>query len=171
MDSSISIPLLAWGLLAAGFLLALLGTFLPGLPGALFVVLALLAHKWLLPEIYPWWSVFLVIGLALLSWLSDVLATTLGAKWGGASKWGMLGALVGGLLCLPFGLPGLILGPFIGAVVGDLVAHKKEWQALFKAGTGAAFGVLLALFLRLGLLLAMAALLFGLALWKLAATL
>lgn len=169
MEASLATPLIAWTLLAFGFLLALLGTFLPGLPGALFVVLALLVHKWLLPEVYPWWSVLLIIGLALLSWLADVLATTLGAKWGGASKWGMLGALLGGLLCLPFGLPGLLLGPFIGAVVGDFIAHKKEWQALLKAGTGAALGVFLALVLRLCLLGLMATILFALALWRLVA--
>jgi uncharacterized protein len=168
MEQELMLTIFAWLLLALSFWAALVGTFVPGIPGAGMVVVALGVHKWLLPGVYPWWVLWLVLGLALLSWLADLLATALGAKFGGASKWGVLGAVVGGLVGLIYGLPGLVLGSFIGAVAGDYTLRQRELQQLFKAGTGAALGVLISLALRLGILMLMAVVLTVVGLWKLA---
>ena len=81
----------------------------------------------------------------------------------------MLGAALGGFLGLPFGLPGIVLGSFLGAVAGDFSQRKGEWQALLKSGSGAALGVVLALILRLAILAVMALVLTGIGLWRLAA--
>lgn len=142
----------AWTALCVGFLLAAIGSIIPGLPGALFVVIGAAIHKWLLPGLLSTWGLGLLAGLALLAWLSDLLATTLGARWGGASRWGMLGAACGGFVGLFFGPPGLLLGPFVGAIAGDLYAHRTELKKLLRSGAGAALGVLLALLMRLVIL-------------------
>lgn len=142
----------AWTALCAGFLLAAIGSVVPGLPGALFAVLGALVHRWLLPGMLSTWGIGLLLGLAMLAWLSDALATSLGAKFGGATRSGMLGAALGGFIGLFFGPPGLLLGPFLGAIGGDLYAKRTELKALVRSGAGATLGVLLALLLRLGLL-------------------
>jgi uncharacterized protein YqgC (DUF456 family) len=82
-----------------------------------------------------------VIGAA--SYFIDFLAAALGAKHLGASPRAMVGAGLGTLLGLFFGLPGLIIGPFIGAVVGELTANrdlKKAGQAGVAAWIGFAIG-------------------------------
>lgn len=169
MEQGWFFALFAWLLLALSFWAALVGAFVPGMPGAAFVVVALGVHKWLLPEVYPWWVLGLSLGLALLSWLADWLATALGAKLGGAGRWGVLGAVVGGLVGLAYGPPGMVLGSFVGAMAGDFALRRRELAGLLRAGTGAALGVLLSLALRLGILMLLALLLSAVALWRLAA--
>jgi uncharacterized protein YqgC (DUF456 family) len=142
----------AWTALCVGFLLAAIGSVVPGLPGALFVVLGALVHKWLLPGLLSHWGIGLLVALALLAWLTDFLATTLGAKLGGATRWGMIGAACGGFIGIFFGPPGLLLGPFLGAIGGDLYAKRTELKGLLKAGAGATLGVVLAMVLRLAIL-------------------
>jgi uncharacterized protein YqgC (DUF456 family) len=81
----------------------------------------------------------------------------------------VLGAVVGGAVGLIYGLPGLVLGSFVGAVIGDYSQRQQELKKLFKSGTGAALGVLFSLLLRLGILMLMAIILTVVALWRLAA--
>jgi uncharacterized protein YqgC (DUF456 family) len=161
------LALLAWLALGLGFVLAAVGTVIPGLPGAAFVLLALLVHHWILPDFYPLWTIWVIAGLTLLSGLADLLAVGLGAKWGGASRWGLLGAALGALVGLAFGPLGLLAGPFFGAILGDALFQRREWRRLFKAGAGAALGTLLALVLRFAILTGMAAVLLGTAFWRL----
>lgn len=142
----------AWLALIFGFIFASFGVFIPGVPGPLLAVLGALIHKWLLPDRLSWWGIGLLIALAVLAWLTDILASSLGAKWGGATRQGMLGALAGAVVGIFFGPLGLLAGPFIGAILGDLSAHRTEIQGLLKAGAGAAMGVLLALIIRMLLL-------------------
>jgi uncharacterized protein YqgC (DUF456 family) len=72
----------------------------------------------------------------------DLLATYFGAKRGGASKWGQIGAIVGffvgflGLLpALPFGGPllGIFIGPLLGAIIGEYL-YRRDLQIALKAG-------------------------------------
>ena len=51
----------------------------------------------------------------ILSLVLDFLASVVGAKKLGATWRGMLGAVVGATVGLFFSLPGLILGPLLGA--------------------------------------------------------
>lgn len=61
-----------------------------------------------------------VIGLAL-----DFGAAALGAKRIGASPQAVSGALLGTVVGLFFGLPGLLFGPFLGALIGELAAGRS----------------------------------------------
>jgi uncharacterized protein YqgC (DUF456 family) len=61
-----------------------------------------------------------VIGLAL-----DFGAAALGAKRIGASPQAVSGALLGTIVGLFFGLPGLLFGPFLGALIGELAAGRS----------------------------------------------
>jgi len=63
-------------------------------------------------------------------------AKRLGATWRGAA-----GAIIGGLVGLFFNLPGILLGPFIGAMLFEM-AGGREWKAASRAGVGATLGLL-----------------------------
>lgn len=123
-------------------LLGLAGLVLPALPGLPLVFGGLLLVAWagdfLLIGVWP--LVFIAL-LALLGVGVDFLAGLLGTKTVGASKWAVVGAGLGALVGLFFGLPGLLLGPFVGAIAGELIATDRLEQAM-KAGVGAAAGMI-----------------------------
>ncbi len=151
-----SVEVLGWVALALGFILAFAGTILPGLPGSIFIVVGAIAHLYLVPGMISWTTIIILGVLALLSWGADLLGGAMGAKLGGATKAGLIGATLGGFFGIFLGLPGLIIGPFIGAIIGDIYAKRRDITALFKSGAGAAAGFFISLVLRLGLLMVQA---------------
>lgn len=119
-----------------------LGAIVPGLPGAPIVLLAALGHKlYFGPAGASWWVLGVLAGLTALSLLLDYLATIYGARRLGASWRGTVGAVVGGLVGLWFGLPGVVLGPFVGAVLFEW-AGGRSWKESGRAGLGAVLGLL-----------------------------
>lgn len=147
------LEVLGWIALAAGFIFAFAGTILPGLPGSIFIVIGAIGHLYLVPGMIGWTTVIILGVLALASWGADLLGGAMGAKMGGASKAGLIGATLGGLFGIVLGLPGLIIGPFIGAIIGDIYAKRRDIGLLIKSGAGAAVGFFISLFMRLGLLM------------------
>src|SRR4029450_9234601 len=81
--------------------------------------------------------------LTLVAMVADNVAGMFGAKRAGASGWGVFGAGVGALVGLPFGLPGVILGPVIGALAFEYMKNPHPAPA-GKAGLGGLFGFVLA---------------------------
>lgn len=148
--------ILAWTALGLGLFLGALGTILPGLPGAALIVVGAMIHKWLLPGVLSWWTIGALAVLAILSWIIDIAGGLMGARLGGASRAGLIGAAIGGFVGLAFGLPGLVLGPFVGAIAGDLFAKRRDLAGLLRAGGGAALGFVISLVLRLVILVVMA---------------
>jgi uncharacterized protein YqgC (DUF456 family) len=125
-------------------IVGVLGTVLPIIPGALFVFGGLLLAAW--ADHFTrvgWVGLTIVAALGLLSWALDFLATLMGAKRVGASPLALVGATLGGALGLFLGLPGLILGPFVGAVGGELIARRDLVQA-GKVGLGTWVGLVAA---------------------------
>ena len=93
----------------------------------------------------------------------DSIAGALGAKRVGASRQAILGALAGTVIGMFFGLPGLLLGPFLGAVLGELVAGNSVLRSAH-VGVGTWIGLLFGTILKLVASLTMVAL-FGLRWW------
>ena len=131
-----------------GFSLALLvmlvgfiGTLVPGIPGAPLVMIAAVGHKLYFREES---ATYLALGIMaffmILSLVLDFLASVVGAKKLGATWRGMLGAVVGAMVGLFFSLPGLILGPLLGAFFFEM-AGGREWKESAKAGGGALLGL------------------------------
>jgi uncharacterized protein YqgC (DUF456 family) len=89
-----------------------------------------------------------VIGAA--SYLVDFAAAALGAKRFGASPRAMVGAGLGTLLGLFIGLPGIIIGPFLGAVIGELTVHR-DMAKVGKAGFAAWIGFLVGMAVKVGI--------------------
>lgn len=119
------------------------GTILPAMPGMPLIVGGMFLAAWVgdFKEVGVWIMV-LISGLGVLAMVLDFIAGLIGTRSVGASKWAMLGAGIGALVGLFFGLPGLLLGPFAGAIVGELLATDRLEHA-FKAGIGAAVGLII----------------------------
>jgi len=118
------------------------GTILPALPGAPLVFVGLLLAAWAEGfQKVGWFTLTLLAILTLASLAVDFLATSLGAKRVGASWQAMLGAALGTVVGLFFSLPGLLLGPFLGAVAGEYLA-RRDWLQARKVGVGTWLGLL-----------------------------
>ena len=132
-----------------GLVLALLlmcigvaGSILPGLPSTPLVFIGALGHKlYFGPTGAAWWVMAVLAAFTLISLVVDYAASVYGAKKLGATWRGVVGAIVGGLIGLFFNLPGILLGPFIGAALFEL-AGGREWREASKAGVGATLGLL-----------------------------
>jgi uncharacterized protein YqgC (DUF456 family) len=136
--------------------LGLAGTILPALPGLPLMFAGMLLAAWAgqFLVIGPW-TLSVLLALTLVSVVVDVLSTTLGAKRVGASGLAMAGAAIGTLVGgMVFSLPGLVIGPFVGAVAGEMI-HGKPWQHASKVGAGTWIGLIVGTALKLALAFAM----------------
>jgi uncharacterized protein YqgC (DUF456 family) len=139
----------------------IVGIVLPALPGTILIFVGLLFAAWAdhFQRVGP--VMLTVIGLiAAASYGVDFVAAALGAKHLGASKRATAAAALGTLLGFFLGLPGIIVGPFLGAILGEVTIHR-DWKRVGKAGVAAwigfAFGTAVKVgiaFLMIGLFLA-----------------
>jgi len=135
--------------------LGLVGLVLPGLPGALLILIGLILGAWADNFTHVGlWTIIVITVLAGLTYAVDFWATIFGAKKFGASKRAIIGALIGVVAGLFLGLPGVIFGPFIGAVIGELSARRGLQQAT-RAGIGATIGLVIGSALKIAMSLAM----------------
>jgi len=119
-----------------------LGSILPGIPSTPVVLIAAVGHRLYFGEHgTAWWALGILGALTVLSLVMDYLASVYGAKRLGATWRGAVGAIVGGLVGMFFNLPGILLGPFVGAVVFEM-AGGREIKGASKAGLGATLGLL-----------------------------
>ena len=137
------ISILLWILAAVLVIVGLAGLFLPVLPGAALVFAGLAVAAWADDFVYVGWGLLTVLGvLALLTYPADFLASAFGAKRYGASPRAVTGAVIGTVVGIFFGLPGVLLGPFAGAVIGEFSAQRHLGKA-GRAGFGATVGIVL----------------------------
>lgn len=134
----IALYLLA-GLLMVG---GLAGTVLPVLPG----IPMIFGGIWLAAAVDGYRHLgtgwLLALGaLAVLGVAVDFVAGTLGAKRVGASPRALWGATLGTVAGMFFGIPGLILGPFAGALLGELSAGTSVLRSAH-VGAGTWIGLL-----------------------------
>ena len=153
-----------WWLLAGLVVIAgLAGTVIPALPGVPLVFAGLFLGAWIGNfETIGWITIGVLAVLAIVAWAVDFLAGALGAKYLGASSRAFWGATFGAIAGIFFGLPGIILGPFIGAVLGELSGGNDLLQS-GKSGLGAWLGMVVATAAKL----AIAFLMIGLVILKL----
>ena len=77
----------------------------------------------------------------LLLFFADYLANLVGVKKYGGTKAGIWGSTIG-LLAGPFVIPvaGIIIGPFLGAFIAELLVSKANWKTALKVGMGSVIG-------------------------------
>lgn len=97
----------------------------------------------------PLWFVILTFFLAVIVSLIDNLVIPLATKKYGGGKWGMLGGVAGAFLgFLFFSLPGLLMGPFLGAFALEYLVAKREKADAIRAGTGSFLGIIFSIALK-----------------------
>lgn len=123
-------------------LVGVAGTFVPALPGLPLIWLAMLGYGFVEGFQEITWP-FLIIALlvVILAQVAEYYSRALGARKFGASRAGTWGAVIGSLVGLFFMPIGLVVGPFLGALVAELIAGRQTHEAL-KAGIGGLVGVL-----------------------------
>ncbi len=127
------------------------GTVLPGLPGVVAIFGGMLLAAWIDDFTKIGVLPLVVLGvLTALAFVIDIIAMLLGAKRVGASKLALIGAALGTLLGLPFGIFGLVAGPFVGAVVGEYLTQQKLDRAA-RIGVGTWVGLLVGTIAKLAL--------------------
>lgn len=145
-------------------LTGLAGAVVPALPG----IPLIFAGIWLIAGVDDyrhvglWW----LVGIALVGAIGltiDLMAGALGTKRVGASRQAVWGALLGTVVGLFFGLPGLLLGPFLGAVLGELSAGSGVLRSTH-VGVSASIGLIFGAVVKLVASLTMVAL-FGAGWW------
>ena len=139
-------------LLILGFgcmIVGLLGSFLPVLPGPsiswiglalLYFTNAVAANYWILGI-----SLLITILISVLDYVIPAKGTK---KFGGSSYgiWGTnIGLVVGIFAPVPFGF---IIGPFLGALIGELLYDFKDHKRAMKAATGSLIGFLASSFMK-----------------------
>ena len=147
---------IGWWILAVLLIVAgVIGTLVPGVPGVLLVFGGMLLAAWIdgFTRI-GWITLTILTVLVALSLLADLLGGLLGAKRVGASRLALLGAAIGSLVGLFYGLLGALIAPFFGAAAGELISRGRLAQAA-RVGVGTWIGFALALLARVVIVVAM----------------
>lgn len=141
----IALYVLAAALIVGGIAGAVLPV-LPGIPmifGGIWLVAAVDGYR----HLGLWW--LLVIGaLGCAGVIVDFVAGALGAKRVGASKLALWGAALGTVVGMFFGIPGLLLGPFVGALLGELASGNSVLRSTH-VGVGTWLGLLFGTLVKL----------------------
>jgi uncharacterized protein YqgC (DUF456 family) len=141
-------------------LIGVAGCVLPVLPGFGLIFIGALLHKLVIPDGLSWWMVALAGLCVPLGALIEWLASAVGVKLTGGSRYGVMGALLGGLVGLFFLPVGLFLGPVIGALLAESLLAKRSPDLAAKAALGVVVGMALSVGLRFALAISLAVALF-----------
>lgn len=146
---------LLWSAVFTLIAIGLVGIVFPLLPGATFLFAGMWLAAWI--EDYQrisvgtiWW----LFALMLLSFVVDWVASALGAKKAGASKAAIIGATLGSIFGVLVGFWGLLIFPFVGAFIGELMTHGDQLRA-HKVGFAAWLGTMLGLITKIAIAFAM----------------
>ena len=131
------------------FVLAFIGCVVPVLPGPALALAGLLCARGATPHDAPSVRLLAIAGVCVaVVTILDYVVPAMGARKFNCGKMGVFGCIVGTIVGIFFLPLGLVIGPFLGAMVGELISGKKLRQSL-KGATGAflgyAFGILLKL--------------------------
>lgn len=139
-------------LLIFGFvcmIIGLLGSFLPVLPGPFMSWLGLVVLYFTNAVPVNYWVLGITLLVAILISVLDYVFPAYGTKKYGGSPYGIWGTNIGLLIGIFAPLPfGFIIGPFLGAFIGELIYDSKDHHRAFKAATGSFIGFLASSFLK-----------------------
>ncbi len=129
-------------------ILGIIGCLVPVLPGPPLSFLGLVVLH--LSKFADFSSALLITMavIAVIVSILDYIVPIWGTKKFGGSKYGARGATVGLIIGLFLGPLGIVIGPFFGAVVGELI-FKDDIKYAMKAGFGSLLGFLTGIGLKL----------------------
>jgi len=129
-------------------IIGIIGCLVPVLPGpplsfAGILILHFTSFAVFRPEL------LLILGIiSIVVAVFDYLVPIWGTKKFGGTKYGIRGATIGLLVGLFLGPPGIIIGPFLGAVTGEMI-YKDDFRYAIKAGFGSLIGFMAGIGIKL----------------------
>ena len=135
-------------------LTGLAGCVIPVLPGPPISYLGILFLHFSKEYDYSLTTLLVLLALVIVVTVLDYVIPMLGSKYLGAGKWGSAGSFIGTIIGLFFLPWGLIVGPFLGAFIGEKISGKG-WHDAFVAGTGSLVGFLVGTLIKVLLCLYM----------------
>ena len=131
-------------------LVGIAGSFLPILPGPPLSWIGLLLLY--LTQAVPGdsWFLGITLGIALLVFALDYIIPAIGTKRFGGSKKGVIGTTLGLIVAIifpVFGPLGIIIWPFLGAFIGEMI-NKADSKIAVKAAFGSFLGFLAGTFIK-----------------------
>ncbi len=151
-----------WTVTAVALVIGLVGTVLPMIPGPMLILAAavwhMLAMRYWLHAPDPglgWPGLVILVLFVIAAQIVETTSSAMGAKYFGSTKWGMVGAVLGGLIGLFWAPIGIFLGPIIGALAAEMAIAKRELKSAAKSTWGTVVGAVAGLFVKAGLGLAM----------------
>lgn len=133
-------------LFAVAMLVGVAGSILPVLPGASLAFGALLLAKILNFSEISWWVVGIFGFFTILGIVLDYVVPIATTKKMGGSKYGVYGLIIGliiGIIFSPFGFVSIIIAPFLGALIGELIYDRQNHKRAIKAAAGSLVGYFL----------------------------
>lgn len=131
-----------WTIIVAMFIIGFIGLIYPIIPSVLFIIAGFILYGLFYSFASFNWLFWTVQSLfVLLLFIADYLANIIGVKKYGGSKAGVWGSTIG-LILGPFVIPafGIIIGPFLGAILAELLVHNKDLVTATKIGFGSVIG-------------------------------
>lgn len=139
-------------LLIIGFTLmiaGILGSFLPILPGPTLSWLGLLLLYLTKGVSNNYWILGITLLITVLISVLDYIIPAKGTKKFGGSSYGIWGTNIGLIIGIFAPIPfGFIIGPFVGAFIGELIYDYKDHNRALKAATGSFIGFLASSFMK-----------------------
>jgi uncharacterized protein YqgC (DUF456 family) len=117
----------------------LAGSVVPALPGPPLGWVGLLALSFTGFYDRPGWWLWMWLGVVVAVTLLDNLLPVVMTKRFGGSRAATWGTVIGMIVGMFFGPWGLILGPFAGAYLGEVIGNRSEGQIALRVATGAFF--------------------------------
>lgn len=135
---------IGWTVAIIMFAIAFVGLIYPVIPSVVFILAGFLLYGVFVSfEELTWlfWVIQLLFVVLLFG--ADTLANLVGVKRFGGSKAGMWGSTIG-LLIGPFVIPvfGILAGPFLGAIIAELLFTRSGIKQAFRTGVGSVVGFL-----------------------------
>ncbi len=131
-----------WGIVIFCMAVAFVGLVYPVIPSVIFLGGSFILYGLLFsfaPFNVLFWSVQIIFILLIFG--SDYLSNLIGVKKYGGSKAGIWGSTIG-LIIGPFIVPiwGILIGPFLGAILAEMLVHKTNIRKAIKVGIGSVIG-------------------------------
>jgi uncharacterized protein YqgC (DUF456 family) len=130
-------------------LIGIIGSILPALPGPPISWVGILLLYFCPGMETNYWLLGITLLIAVVIGVLDYVIPAKGTKYFGGSKYGIwgtnIGLVVGFFAPIPFGF---LIGPFVGALVGELIYNSQEKERAIKAATGSFIGFLAGTFMK-----------------------
>ena len=130
-------------------ILGILGSFLPVLPGPILSWIGLLLLYFTSAIDMNYWVLGITLFITIVISILDFVIPAKGTKRFGGSKYGVwgtnIGLIIGILAPIPFGF---IIGPFLGALIGELIYNSTDHHRALKAATGSFIGFIASSFIQ-----------------------